>query len=79
MSTPQLSSEAEAILHAYQNADLDDELSVAAVLRAAAIHLHSEEYETCGGCSYSLMVDVDDLLAVAKELEAFCLLSDKGR
>lgn len=44
--------------------------SVAAALRAAAIHLRSDEYETCGGASYSLMIDVDDLLAIADELEA---------
>lgn len=44
--------------------------SVAAALRAAALKIHSEEYETCGGASYSLMIDVDDLLALADELEA---------
>lgn len=43
---------------------------VAAALRAAALHLYSEEYETCGGASYALMVDVDDILALAAELEA---------
>ena len=43
---------------------------IAAALRAAAFHLHSEEYETCGGASYALMIEVDDLLAIANELEA---------
>jgi hypothetical protein len=44
--------------------------AIAAALRAAALHVYSEEYETCGGASYSLMLDVDDLLAIADELEA---------
>lgn len=44
--------------------------AIAAALRAAALGIHSEEYETCGGASYSLMIEVDDLLAIAAELEA---------
>ena len=43
--------------------------SIAAALRAAALHVHNEEYETCGGSSYALMIEVDDLLAIAAELE----------
>ena len=43
---------------------------IAAALRAAAIHLYCEEYETCGGASYALMIEQEDLLALAAELEA---------
>ena len=43
---------------------------LAAALRAAALHLHAEEEETCGGCSYALMIEVDDLLSLANELES---------
>ena len=73
-----LSPAAQAVLDAI-NKELDEApwdltfiagSAAAAVLRAAALHLHAEEYETCGGCSYSLMVEVDDLLAIANELEA---------
>jgi hypothetical protein len=42
---------------------------LAAALRAAALELHAEEIETCGGCSYALVIEVDDLLAIADELE----------
>lgn len=42
---------------------------LAVALRAAALHLHSEEYETCGGASYALMIEQEDLLALAAELE----------
>ena len=44
--------------------------AIAAAIRAAALETYSDEYETCGGASYALMVDVDDLLAIADELEA---------
>lgn len=44
--------------------------AIAAVIRAAALETYSEEYETCSGDSYSLMIDVDDLLAIAAEFEA---------
>ena len=44
--------------------------AIAAALRTAALHAHSEEYETCGGASYALMIEVDDLLAIATELES---------
>lgn len=44
--------------------------AIAAAIRAAALETYSEEHETCGGASYALMVDVDDLLAIAAELEA---------
>ncbi len=42
---------------------------IAASLRAAALGVYSEEYVTCGGASYALMIEVDDLLAIADELE----------
>jgi hypothetical protein len=42
---------------------------LAVALRTAALDLYSEEYVTCGGASYALMIEVDDLLAVAAELE----------
>ena len=66
---PPLSPAARAVLSAYRSSHLSIN-SLAAALRAAALHLHSEEYETCGGASYGLMIDVDDLLAIADELEA---------
>lgn len=43
--------------------------AIAAVIRTAALEVHSEEHETCGGASYSLMIDLDDLLILADELE----------
>ena len=43
---------------------------LAAALRAAALHLHAEEVETCGGASYALVIEIDDLIAIADELEA---------
>jgi hypothetical protein len=43
---------------------------LAAALRAAALHLYAEEVETCGGASYALVIEVDDLIAIADELEA---------
>lgn len=44
--------------------------AIAAALRAAALEIHSEEYETCGGASYALMIELDDLIALADEIEA---------
>ncbi len=41
----------------------------AAALRAAAMHLRSEEYAICNGSSYAMMIEVDDLLDLATELE----------
>jgi hypothetical protein len=66
----ELSPAAQAVLNAYRDAPIDDELTAAAVVRAAALHVYSGEYETCGGASYALMIDVDDLLAIASELES---------
>lgn len=68
-----LSPAAQAVLDAYwDDAPLESgaKCGLAAALRAAAFHLRSEEFETCGGASYALMIEVDDLLAVAAELEA---------
>ena len=61
-----------AVTHVYQEhgGDPPARAVAAAVLRAAALHAYSEEYETCGGASYALMIEVDDLLAIATELEA---------
>ena len=42
---------------------------IAAALRAAAMHLRSEEYVICNGSSYAMMIEVDDLLDLATELE----------
>ena len=42
---------------------------IAAVLRAAAMHLRSEEYAICNGSSYAMMIEIDDLLDLATELE----------
>lgn len=64
----ELSPAAQAVLDAFRTSHTGQGC-LAAALRAAALHLHSEEYETCGGCSYALMIDVDDLLAIADELE----------
>lgn len=79
---PELSPAAEAVLNAvtlkrwdvpYQACGQSLEQiqdDVAAALRAAAIHLRSEEFETCGGASYALMIEVDDLIALADEIQA---------
>lgn len=77
--TDSLSPAARAVVFATHKAMAEQQASLsgvpdyrqvaAAALRAAALHLHSEEYETCGGCSYALMIDVDDLLAIAAELD----------
>ena len=73
---PKLSPAAQAVLDAYMNncGWLDGPLEkdyrcAAAVLRAAAMHLCSEEYAICNGSSYAMMIEVDDLLDLATELE----------
>ena len=53
-----LSPAATAILHAYQHADISDELSVASVLRAAALYTKRDNLI---------------LLSIADELESFIL------
>lgn len=66
----ELSPAAQAVLDAAVAVnDLVCTDSVAAALRAAALGVYSEEYVTCGGASYALMIEVDDLLAIADELQ----------
>ncbi len=42
---------------------------LAAAIRALAYNVYSDEYVTCGGSSYALMIDMDDILAIADELK----------
>ena len=68
--TEPLSPAARAVLDAFRAVpDLRDCPSIAAALRAAAMHLRSEEYALCNGSSYAMMIEVDDLLDLATELE----------
>ena len=70
-----LSPAAQAVLDAFT-----DELpwqtmpqthkSLAAALRALAHNVYSDEIVTCGGSSYALVIEQDDILAIADELEA---------
>ena len=70
-----LSPAAQAVLDAYcTEADrLDREVSheemLAAALRALAYNVYSDEIVTCGGSSYALVIERDDILAIADELE----------
>jgi DNA-binding transcriptional MocR family regulator len=72
-----LSPAAQAVLDAANNSSAygpEDCLNearqiAAAALRAAAIHLRSDEYVICNGSSYAMMIEVDDLLDLATELE----------
>jgi hypothetical protein len=41
----------------------------AAAIRALAYNVYSDEHVTCGGSSHALMIDMDDILAIAAELE----------
>jgi hypothetical protein len=41
----------------------------AAALRAVAHNVYSDEIVTCGGSSYALVIEQDDILAIADELE----------
>jgi hypothetical protein len=61
-----LSPAAQAILDAYQFAPIDDHLTAAAVLKAAAQQM---AYEAYGDGWFELVVDVSDLYAIADELE----------
>jgi hypothetical protein len=65
-----LSPEAQAVKDAFDSkwAGTRHQALIAAIY-ALAYNVYSDEYETCGGCSYSLMIDVDDIVAIAKELE----------
>lgn len=60
-----LSPAAQAVLDAYRDADIDDETTAAAVLRAAVDQL-GQELEFYD----ARMIAAEDLLAVANELEA---------
>jgi hypothetical protein len=71
-----LSPAARAVWEAFRQFDeagmhVDYDVKIAAVLRAAAMHLRSEEYAICNGSSYAMMIEVDDLLDLAAELESF--------
>ena len=65
-----LSSAAYEVVRAAHAVDWVNRKALAAALRADALHLHAEEVETCGGASYALVIEVDDLIAIADELEA---------
>jgi hypothetical protein len=65
-----LSSAAYEVVRAAHAVDWVNTKALAAALRAAVLHLHAEEVETCGGASYALVIEVDDLIAIADELEA---------
>ncbi len=70
-----LSPAAQAVLDAAftlaDNLDRDvtESEMIAAAIRALAYNVYSDEYVTCGGSSYALMIDTDDILAIADELE----------
>jgi len=46
-----------------------DRKCLAAALRALAYNVYSDEIVTCGGSSYALVIERDDILAIADELE----------
>ena len=66
-----LSPAAQAVLDAAINVaeSPDAEAIAAAVLRALAFNVYSDEIVTCGGSSYALVIEQDDILAIADELE----------
>ena len=80
-----LSPAAQAVLDAAINVaeSPDAEAIAAAVLRALAFNVYSDEIVTCGGSSYALVIEQDDILAIADELEGVkygtyrCNLEDK--
>lgn len=47
--------------------------ALASGIKALAHNVYSEEVETCGGCSYALVIEVDDILEIAKEIENYAL------
>jgi hypothetical protein len=74
MATP-LSPAAQAVASAYDDTPEKETgnhryLWLAAALRALAFNVHSDEIVTCGGSSYALVIEQDDILAIAAELEA---------
>ena len=46
-----------------------EQRGVAAAIRALAYNVYSDEIVTCGGSSYALVIERDDILAIADELE----------
>ena len=67
MTNPKLSPTAQEVLDAYIYVDCGtpSEAQIAAALKALGILA----YEICDGPSFRLVVDFDDILAIAKELE----------
>jgi hypothetical protein len=66
-----LSPAAQAALDAYYcDAPLPGSKRLASAIRALAHNVHSDEIVTCGGSSYALVIEQDDILAIATELEA---------
>jgi hypothetical protein len=84
-----LTPSAQAVLNAYgsspliNNHVLDHRHCLAAAIRALAYNVYSDEVVTCGGSSYALVIERDDILAIADELEDVkygtyrCNLEDK--
>lgn len=71
MTMTNLSLAAQAVLDAAIDVaeSPDAEAIAAAVLRALAYNVYSDEIVTCGGSSYALVIEQDDILAIADELE----------
>jgi hypothetical protein len=59
-----LSPAAQAVLDAYRNGPVEDELAVAAVLRVAANRLKQQR-----GWSLGVLWSADELLVIADEME----------
>lgn len=84
-----LSPAAQAVLKAYGSSPIhndhviDHRCCLAAALRALAFNVYSDEIVTCGGSSYALVIEQDDILAIADELEGVtygtyrCNLTDR--
>jgi hypothetical protein len=68
----ELSPAAQAVLDAYRDADIDDEASVAAVLRAAVILISTDEKLTHldNEAHYAIGYALYPLLSIAEELES---------
>jgi hypothetical protein len=70
-----LTAAAQAVLDAYGSSPLlndhvlDHRHCLAAAIRALAYNVYSDEIVTCGGSSYALVIEQDDILAIADELE----------
>jgi hypothetical protein len=71
MTDKQLSPAAQAVLHSFWNAPVSPtrNCQIAAAIRALAYNVYSDEVVTCGGSSYALVIERDDILAIADELE----------